>query len=161
MLMSTKAWRAANKDRIRQLRRTWRAENPERDAASVARRYAKLKVERPWVVAFRAARCRAAKKNIPFNLDEEWMRSKWTGFCAITGVPFVAAFERYGARGPHAYSPSLDQIIPGGGYTKGNVRIVLWCVNAFKGQMADREAQVVALALYKGLRYMSKKGVNL
>jgi hypothetical protein len=62
------------------------------------------------------------------------------GFCPITGEPFdfsLVGFNQQNARGP-----SLDQIIPGKGYTNENTQVVVWWYNAAKGSwFTDEEAR--------------------
>lgn len=76
----------------------------------------------------RELRGRAMSRSLPFNLKlsyiEKVMRS---GVCEISGLPFQYT-ER---RGP--FSMSIDKIKPELGYVAGNVRAVLWCVNAALG----------------------------
>lgn len=82
------------------------------------------------------AKQRAKKKNIPFNLTEEWVAGKLReGRCEVSGTDFFikpySSKEEYTKVHPH--SPSLDQIEPSGGYTMDNVQVVCDQVNKFKG----------------------------
>jgi hypothetical protein len=94
------------------------------------------------------ARHRAKQQGVPCDLTWEWARENWTGKCALTGIPFVFVFadaDRDQRVSP--YSPSLDRIIPGGGYTKDNVRWVIHAVNMFKSDNSDEVMLSIAKAL--------------
>lgn len=70
-------------------------------------------------------RCRA--RGIAYDLDIAWLSERMRGCCELTGLPFDHAIRN---RRRNAYSPSIDRIVPGGGYTKDNCRVVLYAVNA-------------------------------
>jgi hypothetical protein len=124
--------------------RTWHAENHER--ANPKRRERK-QVERkrqPWKGPLDSARIRASKKNLLFDLTEEWAIARWTGRCELSGIPF-----RIGQKGagPRFFAASLDRIRPKEGYTQTNSRFLLWAVNAFKYDGTDQDVFRVAQAL--------------
>lgn len=78
----------------------------------------------------RAAKRRAIADGQAFDLDREWALETIAaqGFrCGLTGVPFYAKIDSRCR--VHPFGPSFDRIEPGGGYTRGNVRIVLYAVN--------------------------------
>lgn len=73
--------------------------------------------------AIERARYKAAKKQVPFGLTMQHMRSVYHGaggVCAVSGHPFEMD-------GP--FRPSLDRITPSLGYVDGNVRIVCLIAN--------------------------------
>ena len=75
------------------------------------------------------AKKRAKAKQVPFEIDEEYLTRqviKNRFRCALSSISFKPCDEFY--RNP--YRPSIDRINSKGGYTKGNVRIVAYCVNA-------------------------------
>lgn len=55
--------------------------------------------------------------------------------CALTCLPFWKSLKRRGCASWD--SPSMDRIRHGGPYSFGNIRIVLHCVNIFRGGMGD------------------------
>ena len=79
--------------------------------------------------ALAAAKHRAAKRGLPFELTERWALDKIERQefkCALTGIPF---FAKHPALRVHPYSPSFDRIDCAGGYTMDNVRIVVFAIN--------------------------------
>jgi hypothetical protein len=85
---------------------------------------------------FHSARKRAKKYGIEFTLTREWItRRIERGVCEVTGLPFDMGVnhgdgsERF-ARRP--FGPSLDRTDPAGGYTPGNVKVVVCVYNAAK-----------------------------
>jgi len=71
-----------------------------------------------------AARGRAKLKGLSFDLDLEFVRGLLSNnSCEVSGLPFDLS------PGKHANGPSLDRKDANLGYTKDNVRIVLYCIN--------------------------------
>jgi hypothetical protein len=87
-----------------------------------------------WV----AAKSRAKKKNLPFNLEVEDIVIP--DRCPVFGVPL----ERAEGRGADDNSPTLDKLIPSLGYVKGNIAVISWKANRLKsnGSLTDFEAIV-------------------
>lgn len=78
------------------------------------------------------ARKRAAKDKLPFTITIEWalgVYEKQGGKCLLTGISFTFERNPYGVRFYFPFSPSLDQIKPGEGYTPENTRLVCVAVN--------------------------------
>lgn len=100
---------------------------PARQTIEVVR---KQTVERSLEGSLKSARQRALKAGKPFNITMDWLlaRAEAQGFrCALTRIPFHSAHDSKGHTNP--FAPSLDQIIPGKGYTEDNVRIVVFAMN--------------------------------
>ena len=88
---------------------------------------------------------RAATTGMAYDIDPQFMRdmlAQQGGRCAVTGREF--SLERIGRRG-RPYAPSIDRVDSDGGYTRGNVRIVLACINYM---MNDYGEQVVHGAIF-------------
>jgi hypothetical protein len=80
--------------------------------------------------AVKSAKQRSAARGLPFDIDYDWAVATIESqkfCCCLTGIPFYMANEAKSTRNP--YTPSLDRIDPAGGYTKDNVRIVIYAVN--------------------------------
>jgi hypothetical protein len=80
--------------------------------------------------AVKSAKARAKASGVEYDLDKEWVLSQaiLQNFkCALTAIPFYMTTEATSSR--HPFLPSLDRISAGGGYTKSNVRIVIYAVN--------------------------------
>jgi hypothetical protein len=91
-------------------------------------------------VKLTCVRRRAQSRAIPFDLDVEWLMERLSrGKCEMTDIPFDNTDFNLMA--------SVDRIDPNGGYLKTNCRLVLNCVNAFKGTMTDSELKLIAEAL--------------
>jgi hypothetical protein len=73
---------------------------------------------------------RAKIKNLNFDLTAEYIEELFKtqkGVCAVTKLPMN--FERSGWMKRNPYMASIDRIIPEQGYTKENIRWVLYAVN--------------------------------
>lgn len=97
----------------------------------------------------KAARHRAEKKGIPFDITVDWITERCRLPCPRTGVPFaiLQGAGGYGNRGPNG--PSLDQITPSGGYTTDNVQVVSWWYNCAKQRFSDEEVLALCKAVVK------------
>lgn len=128
-------------------------EDPIVRAEKKVERHARFRERYPWTALLHAAAYRAKKRNLEFTLTDEWAREQWTGFCAVSGLPFVVRVG--GAPGPKFYSPSIDQIAPKGGYTPANCRFVIWAVNALKHDGTDADVMLVVKSIYEKSRMKS------
>jgi len=78
----------------------------------------------------RAIRNRSLKKGVACDIDKDWLLERLTtGVCEVTGIPFNLDMDST----ERSFIPSLDQVIPSGGYTKKNTQVVVWIYNAAKG----------------------------
>lgn len=95
---------------------------------------------------FVSTKSRAKKTGLPFTITRESVErlllvadQKW----AQLGFPFD-----YTSIGRKAFTPSIDQIKAGEGYTPGNIQIVPWFWNAFKNDyFTDAEAIQVCVKI--------------
>lgn len=79
------------------------------------------------------ARRRCAKKQKTIGIGIAEVYALWDaqrGKCALSGIKFDVAHSA------HKNTPSLDQIIPGGGYEPGNVQLVTAQVNISKSTLS-------------------------
>jgi len=88
------------------------------------------------------ARYRAKKRGMPFDLDPEDIQARIdAGRCELTRIPFNLDQPR------SWNAPSLDQINPGAGYTKANVRVVLYAVNVMANTWGHGRILEIASAI--------------
>lgn len=94
---------------------------------------------------WRAARTRAERKSIPFDLTLERVeRAVVGGVCEVTGLRFVLDLPKARA---HAYSPTIDRVDSDGGYTMDNVQITCWLYNRAKADGSHEEVLTLVHAL--------------
>jgi hypothetical protein len=98
------------------------------------------------------AKHRAKSRGIPFDLDGRDIQARIdNGQCELTGI----AFNLTEARAWNA--PSLDQIKPGQGYTKNNVRVVLYAVNVMANTWGHQRIMEIASAIMDRRREKSDR----
>lgn len=84
--------------------------------------------------SYQAAKGRAKKSDIPFDLDLEFVTELFYqqgGKCALTGEDMIPKSGRT--------SPSLDKMNPSLGYVRGNVQWTTWKANCIKQDMTMDE----------------------
>ena len=89
---------------------------------------------------FTAAKSRARKNGIPFNLDLSDIVIP--EFCPVLGIPMIKAIGKHTSN-----SPSLDKIIVKLGYVKGNVWVISNRANTIKTNATVEEIELLAAAL--------------
>lgn len=100
--------------------------------------------EKPWMPLLYGAKQRAKDDGLPFSLTKEWMESRWTGRCELTGIQFRGGR----GKGPSTiFSASIDKIVPSLGYVPENCRLILKGVNWLKGNGTDDQMYEIAFAL--------------
>lgn len=126
--------------RHKEERRARRLTETEREAARErAKRYKRTPKGRA-----NALRKNARARAEVFTLTVAWIQERIERGCEVTGLPFDLST---GDRGP--YTPSLDQIEAGKGYTPENTRVVCWAVNALLGTWGDADALRIARAIVR------------
>jgi hypothetical protein len=71
---------------------------------------------------------RAKELGLPFNLELKDIVIPEV--CPVLGIPLISNTD--GSRVPSHNSPSLDKMIPGKGYVKGNVAVISYLANTIK-----------------------------
>lgn len=99
---------------------------------------------RPFVHSARRFKKRAILKDVPFDLDAQYLEDIWTGVCPIFKTKLILPFHSTPNAAPSKYVSSLDRIIPERGYTKGNVEWVSTLANTIKQSATAEELQAVA-----------------
>jgi len=93
--------------------------------------FRKQKCEKAIIQSLKSARGRSLRKSLPFDIDRDWLLDKLIEqdfCCAMTGIQFFSAHISKGKKNP--FAPSLDRIDPALGYTRANVRIIVFALNA-------------------------------
>ena len=79
---------------------------------------------------------RARQRKKEMDIDEDHLKSIWTGFCAISNVPIE--MKHYKNK-TFLTTASLDRIDSSKGYIKGNVQFVAYGMNLAKNNFTDDE----------------------
>lgn len=97
--------------------------------------------QHPFAYSLRRLKLRARQNNIKFNLTEEYIKSIWTGNCAILGTQLSIP---YSTDRNDPTKATIDKIIPELGYVEGNVQWVSNKANIIKsfGTLEEHEAIV-------------------
>ena len=81
----------------------------------------------------------AKQRHIVFDITlEDILPAVERGYCELTGIKFD--FNPHPEKNHNPLAPSIDRIDSKKGYTKDNIRIVLWFVNCAVGEGSDEEA---------------------
>ncbi len=98
---------------------------------------------------YSSAKYTAKCHNLEFNLTTQWIIKKIKqGRCEMTGMKFTLEAPRKGYF-HNPYSPSLDRHDQTKGYTKDNVKVVIWAYNQAKGQWNRKHFRRIIKAIYK------------
>lgn len=133
--------------------RKCRTEQATETKKNYAGEYALLKILQ---MRFLAARDRAKKKNLPFNITKEYLKELWdkqNGKCAISGLDMT--FEQ--CNGRTSTNVSIDQINPNEGYTKGNIQLVCMAINQMKSDLEMEEVYMFCESILKNAKKWNKK----
>ena len=94
--------------------------------------------------ALQNAKRRARRKNVPFDLDKEYLLSIAGERCPVFETIFVWRASGLGRGRTEPNSPSLDRIIPELGYVKGNMVFISHVANKVKQDATEKELYAVA-----------------
>lgn len=132
-------WQGENMEHMRGYRKVWRNLNPQRVKDAIKKTRARHRAS--WIV--KAAKRRAIKKNIPFDLIphiEEIQKVIDAGMCQMTGLPFDLEAKR------EWNSPSLHRINPKKGYVWGNVLVICHGMNCALGTWGEDRLREIMTA---------------
>ena len=118
-----------NREKVRR----WRRKNKPQLAKKQAAYYRK----NPGIYLVGAARSRAKKAGIPFDIH--WRDLVFPTHCPVLGIPL-----EHGTKPFHQNAPSLDRIVGDKGYVKGNVIVVSFRANRIKTDATPEELRKVA-----------------
>lgn len=103
------------------------------------------------------ARGRARDKNLPFDIDIDYVRSmvgenaELASHCPVFGVPLDWSRMRNNGGKAVPNSPSIDRIDPERGYVKGNIKIISYRANQIKSDASHEELKLVTAYLGREL----------
>lgn len=123
--MSKKAPKTTKAERAAQMKK-WREENPELARKHGRKAQAAYAKRHPKRVMLKAAKLRARKKGLPFDITEHDFEIP--AKCPALGIPLVRA----DGPGFSPNSPSIDRIRPELGYVPGNVAVISNQANRIK-----------------------------
>ena len=121
--------------------------NLEENRRARRERYYVVKRSNPAALLLRSARARAKSKGIPCTITAEELTIPET--CPVLGIKLEQGQGKL-----QDCSPSLDQIIPGKGYVRGNVRVISYRANRLKCDATEEELALV-LADVRNLKIRS------
>jgi len=98
-----------------------------------------------------SARKRAIYKKLPFDIDNEYVRSLVVSYCPVFGTPLEWSVRREKKAIVLPNSPSLDRIDPSKGYVKGNVWIISNKANSIKNNATHEELKLVTEAVGRAI----------
>jgi hypothetical protein len=134
-----------NRERQLELQRLRRAANPEKaQRVDQEREHKRRLTPKGWARLFvYGARTRAKKRRLKLEITAADVLAVWPkdNRCPVFGSPFE--FGRTGQRF-RPLAPSLDQIIPGKGYIRGNIAVVSWRANILKRDATPTEIRKLA-----------------
>lgn len=126
-------------------RQSLRKYNRTPKALAKCRAYRKRrKIRDPWCDMLHAAKQRAKRLRLPFNIDVAKLRIP--DRCPVLGITLVP-----GNRKKHDWSPSLDRLVPELGYVNSNVRVISYRANMLKNNATAGELRAVAAWMEKEL----------
>ena len=105
-------------------------------------------MRRKLVACLVLARKRAEDKGLGIDIDISYlmeMYDKQAGKCSLTDISFVFYVSNEDSR-THPFSPSVDRIDSRKGYTKDNVRLVIWGINLAMGEWGETIYRKIATA---------------
>lgn len=98
------------------------------------------KIARPERRLWKAAKDRANKYGLPFNITVEDVVIP--EFCPVLGIKLQDGIGK--GKGANPESPSLDRVVPSLGYVRGNVRVISFKANSMKRDASEEELLMFA-----------------
>jgi len=131
-----KKYRQDNKEKMVEYDKKYRQDNKEKLAAN-SKKYRQGNKEK---VVVHNTKTRANKNNIPFDIDEDYIKNIWPkdNRCPIFKIKLEQSNLYAGDQ-----SPSLDRIIPKLGYVKGNVQVMSSKANRIKNNATFEELIII------------------
>jgi hypothetical protein len=138
ILLKQRAYWNSTKAERAKAAKAWREANPDEQRIRFAKN--------PGARIFDLIRCRAKAAGLSFDLDkEDIIRRVASGRCEMTGIKFIVGFGT--KKNKNFYNPSIDRIDSNGGYTRDNVRVVLYGLNVMMNTWGAEKIHEVSDAL--------------
>jgi hypothetical protein len=120
-----------------------------RDQEAMREKVAQYYKDYPAKRFYSATKASAKKRNLPFDLTEQWFEDRLNrGRCELTGFPVKSKPYRKNDQGRRGfYSPSIDRIDNSIGYVASNCRLICWGLNMVKSSFTDRDLNALSLSL--------------
>lgn len=112
--------------------------------------YANMRKDNPVYFMWQAAKSRAKKENIPFDIEMNDLIIP--DYCPLLGIKL----EYIPGKTNNPNTPSLDKIDPTKGYVKGNVRVISYKANTMKNNATREELERFAKNI---LNYLDFKDI--
>jgi len=121
-----------------------------RSSSHISERQKKWRLDCRGAALVNVAKWRAKTKGMEFDIEADDIQKRIdAGQCELTGIPFSLSEPR------SWNAPSLDRIDPDGGYTKGNVRVVLYALNVMANTWGPGKILEIASAISRKRREAS------
>ena len=98
----------------------------------------------PFKSAFTAARKRAEKAKVPFDITERYLEVIFPRTCPVFGTPLHYPRSRGVEEMNNINTPNLDRIVPHLGYTQDNVVWISSLANRIKSDATHEQIRQVA-----------------
>jgi hypothetical protein len=140
-----RAWRAANTEKIREMSAAWRAANPKKVKLMAARRRARIQssVEAFADYAFTVIKSRAKKDGRGLKITAKYLKTLLedaNGVCQVSGLPLSYKIG-------DIHKASFDRIDNNKGYVYGNLQVVSSYYNYAKQEHPQEEMFKMAKAI--------------
>jgi hypothetical protein len=148
---NARAWARKNPDKVKENARIWRENNSEYLKERSKEYHSKLKTDRSRMAQALYYKTKSATKRLTRTLENnltiEYIQSlleKQNYRCALSGIELDHKAGTNGLR-----VASVDRKNSKRGYVKGNVQIVLNCLNKAKGDASNMEFRELLLEIKK------------
>lgn len=103
--------------------------------------YYNYKKNNPFLARHTKMKASCKQRNIPYNLDEEYLEQIWTEYCPISGIKLEWPTSSENRSSENV--AELDRFIPELGYIKGNVSWVSRRMNNLKSNASVDELEKI------------------
>jgi hypothetical protein len=117
-----------NREKILERDRIYRQTHKEKIAQRKKAKHSVNKFQNPALFLLYAAKGRASRKGLDFNLDVSDIEIP--DICPILGIPIIVGQSKISGN-----SPSLDRVDSSKGYVKGNVAVISHKANSHKSDL--------------------------